>query len=108
MEKITKPLIFFYSQCPHMFLTPPSHVPLQVLHMFLKLLILLAPSPITPMKNGFNVQACFLITRGLFLIKIVNILHKVYKTENKMNTGWVTAYLLTLEPGNTAHWQVVH
>ena len=84
-----------------MFLTLPSHVPLQVLHMFLKLLILLAPSPHNP-------QACLLITRGLFLIKIVNILHKVYKTENKMNTGWVTAYLLTLEPGNTAHWQVVH
>ena len=32
MEKITKPLIFFYSQCPHMFLTLPS----QVLHMFLR------------------------------------------------------------------------
>ena len=30
--KITKPLIFFYSQCPHMFLTLPS----QVLHMFLR------------------------------------------------------------------------
>ena len=63
----------------------------------------LAPSPITPMKNGCNVKVCLLITRGLFLIKIVNILHKVYKrsSENKMYTikvktslakkGWVTA-----------------
>tara|TARA_Y100001956_G_scaffold8380_1_gene7104 strand:+ start:324 stop:575 length:252 start_codon:yes stop_codon:yes gene_type:complete len=80
--------------------------------MFLKLLIWPLP-PITPMKNGCNVKVCLLITRGLFLIKIVNILHKVYKrsSENKMYTikvktslakkGWVTACLLSLEPGNT-------
>ena len=34
-------------------LTMSSHVPLQVLHMFLKLLILLAPSPHNPNEKWF-------------------------------------------------------